>query len=51
MLTAFVYYCQAFTPTNNPRLDQVKPHKAIRKRRKQVGGYQPGRPPMAQTYT
>ena len=46
MLTAFVYYCQAFTPSNNPQLDQAKPHKPIRKRRKQAGynpgGYRPG---------
>ena len=56
MLTAFVYYCQAFTPTNNPQLDQAKPHKPLRKRRKQAGynpgGYRPGgQPIMSQTYT
>lgn len=50
MLTAFVYYCQAFTPTNNPKLNDVRPVKPIRRRRQQAG-YQPGRPPMAQTYT
>ena len=63
MLTAFVYYCQAFTPSNNPQLDQAKPHKPIRKRRKQAGynpgGYRPGQsggygggqPIQSQTYT
>jgi len=53
MLAAFVYYCQHFTPSNNPALQEKKPHKAIRKRRKQVGGgFQTGgRPiPMAQSY-
>lgn len=52
MLTAFVYYCQHFTPSNNPALNAKKPHKPLRTRRKHVGGYQTGgRPiPMATTY-
>ena len=39
MLAAFVYYCQHFTPTDNPALNERKPHKPLRKRRT-VGGYQ-----------
>ena len=55
MLTAFVYYCQHFTPSNSAVLQDVKPHKPLRKRRKRVGGGYTGgggRPiPMSQTYT
>ena len=40
MLAAFVYYCQHFTPSDNPALNERKPHKPLRKRRTVVGGYQ-----------
>ncbi|XP_065646645.1 disintegrin and metalloproteinase domain-containing protein 10 isoform X2 [Hydra vulgaris] len=56
VLTAFVYYCQSFTPSDNPYIENKKVHKPLTKKRRQAQGadrYQAGggKPiPMSSTY-